>query len=412
MFSRIRCFISEISSRVPSTIKTVGIVSFLINTSTLMIFSLFGLYLHDELHIDFSRIGFLDGTIESLSFIMKIFSGILSDFLMNRKLIFLLGAILLFVAKPLEAIATNYWSLFQAKILERVGNGLQSTPRDAIVGDWAPKEYKATCFGIRQSFAAFGAVFGAILAMTIFKLSGEDYQFVFWMATIPSFFAVCLIIAFVKDKSREIKKSSKSFPKYRKIRFSEIKNLGREYWMLICVACTYMVSKVSESIVILYVLEALGLPKSVAPACMIVYQLGNGFAPVPAGMLSDRLKSRETLFIIGMVIFLLSDILFILASNLFMIIGALLCLGMYIGITQSIFPAKIVDLVAPDLKGTGIGIYNLVCALSLLVGGTLAGYVADKYSLKHSFIASSGLAVISLVLMLNLTKVLRKKDSK
>ena len=100
MFSRIRYFISEISSRVPSTIKTVGIVSFLINTSTLMIFSLFGLYLHDELHIDFSRIGFLDGTIESLSFIMKIFSGILSDFLMNRKLIFLMGAILLFVAKP------------------------------------------------------------------------------------------------------------------------------------------------------------------------------------------------------------------------------------------------------------------------------------------------------------------------
>ena len=402
---------SEISSRVPSTIKTVGIVSFLINTSTLMIFSLFGLYLHNELHIDFSRIGFLDGTIEALSYITKICSGILSDVLMNRKILYLLGAILLFVAKPLEAIATNYWALFQAKILERVGNGLQSTPRDAIVGDWAPKEYKATCFGIRQSFAAFGAVLGAILAMLIFKLSGEDYQFVFWMATIPSFFAVCLIIAFVKDKPNEIKSSYKSCPKYRKIRFNEIKNLGREYWMLICVACTYMVSKVSESIVILYVLEALGLPKSVAPVCMIIYQLGNGFVPVPAGMLSDKLKSREALFIIGMIIFLLSDILFIFSTNLFMIIVALLCLGMYIGITQSIFPAKIVDLVSPDLKGTGIGVYNLVCALSLLTGGTLAGYMADTYSLKHSFIVSSCLAIISLVLMLKFNKILQRKKS-
>ena len=94
-----------------------------------------------------------------------------------------------------------------------------------------------------------------------------------------------------------------------------------------------------------------------------------------------------------------------------MIIVALLCLGMYIGITQSIFPAKIVDLVSPDLKGTGIGIYNLVCALSLLTGGTLAGYMADTYSLKHTFIVSSCLAIISLVLMLKFNKNLQRKKS-
>ena len=403
----------KVLSKIPRTIKTVGIVSFLINTSTLMIFSLFGLYLHEQLHIDFSKIGLLDGAVESLSFIMKIFSGVISDFLMNRKLIFLIGAIFLFIAKPMEAIATSYWPLFQAKILERIGNGLQSTPRDAIVGDWAPKEYKATCFGMRQSMAAFGAVVGSILAAILFKQSGENFQFVFWMASIPSFFAVWLIVIFVKDKKSSAPKEeivTKSF-KYRKITINDIKSLGMEYWILIGVACTYMISKVSESIVILYVVEALDLPKHIAPICMIIYQIGNSFISFPAGIISDKIKSRENIFILGIIIFLLSDILFIFGTNIIVMGLALLCLGMYIGITQSIFPAKIIDIVPADLKGTGIGIFNLICAFSLLAGGSMAGYITDTYSPRHSFIASSALATFSLVILF-ISKKLTKKINK
>ena len=402
----------KVFSKIPRTIKTVGVVSFLINTSTLMIFSLFGLYLHEQLHIDFSKIGLLDGAVEAFSFVMKIFSGVMSDFLMNRKLIFLIGAIFLFIAKPMEAIATSYWPLFHAKILERIGNGLQSTPRDAIVGDWAPAEYKATCFGMRQSLAASGAVMGSILATILFRHSGENFQFVFWMASIPSFFAVWLIAIFVKDKKSLTEQNSvvvKRF-QYRKITINDIKSLGTEYWILIGVACTYMISKVSESIVILYVVEALGLPKHIAPICMIIYQIGNSFISLPAGIISDKIKSRENIFILGIIIFLLSDILFIFGANIFIMGFALLCLGMYIGITQSIFPAKIIDIVPADLKGTGIGIFNLVCALSLLAGGSMAGYIADTYSPRHSFIASSALATFSLIILFiskKLTKTIK-----
>ena len=401
----------NIISKMPRTIKMVGIVSFLINTSTLMIFSLFGLYLHDKLHIDFSKIGLLDGAVEAFSFVMKIFSGIISDFLMNRKLIFLIGAILLFIAKPLEAIATSYCPLFHAKILERIGNGLQSTPRDAIVGDWAPKEHKATCFGIRQSLAAFGAVIGSIVAAILFKTSGENFQFVFWMASIPSFLAICIIIAFVKEKKPNIKQSNRRRQKYRKVTLNDIKSLGTEYWILIVIACTYMISKVSESIVILYVINALGLPKVVAPVCMIVYQIGNSLISLPIGIISDKLKSRENMFIVGIVMFLLSDALFILGANSIIMILALLLLGAYTGVTQSIFPAKIVEIVPADLKGTSIGIFNFVCAISLLAGGSLAGYIAETYSLRAAFTSSSAIATISLLTMIILIRVTRRFEN-
>lgn len=400
---------SKILSRIPRTIKAIGIVSFLLNTSTLIVFSIFGIYLHDKLGVDLKKIGFLDGAVESFSFIIKIASGVVSDCLMNRKLLLFIGGFFLFIAKPLEATATTYWYLFQAKILERFGNGIQSTPRDAIVGDWAPKNIKGACFGFRQMLAALGSVTGSVLAFIFAIKSNCDYQFVFWLASIPSGLALIIIVFFIHDKKQGLKPNKKEQPskkiQFRKITLSDIKSLGTQYWVLIAIACTYMISKVTESIVILYVIKTLKLPIYYGPVCMIFYQIANSFISYPAGVISDKLKKRENVFIAGIIIFLLSDILFIFGSNIITMIIALLFLGAYIGISQSIFPAKIIDIVPPHLKGTGIGIFNFVCAISFLIGGSMTGYIADNYSMKMSFVASSILAVLSLITLLLLKKI-------
>ena len=395
----------KILSAIPKTIKAVGVVSFLLNASTLMIFSIFGPYLKNEIGANLSKIGFLDGAVESFSFVMKVFSGIISDILMNRKFLFLIGAVFLLVAKPLEAIATSYWPLFYAKILERLGNGMQSTPRDAIVGDWAPKNIKATCFGMRYTLAACGSVVGGILAILLLSASGGNYRFVFWMACIPTSFAVFVILFFVKDKN-ENKIRGKS---YKKITFSDIKKFDKRYWVFIGVACTYMISKVTESIVIIYFSLKLGLPTELVPVCMICYQLSSSFSSLPSGILSDKIKNRENIFIAGILIFLISDLLFIFGNHFIILIVATCLLGTYIGISQSVFPAKIVELVPQDLKGTGMSIFNLACSISLLIGGTLSGYISEKFSLRAAFIASSILAICSLVVLF-LTKKKNKLD--
>jgi MFS family permease len=361
-----------------------------------MIFSIFGPFLKDEIGVNLAKIGFLDGAVESFSFAMKVFSGVISDFLMNRKMLILLGAIFLFAAKPLEAIATSYYPLFAAKILERLGNGLQSTPRDAIVGDWAPKNIKATCFAMRHALAAFGSVVGGILASILLMKTGGNYRFVFWLACIPTLLSIIVIAVFVKDKRAE-----KNFAKrsYRKITLSDIKNFQTQYWILIIVACTYMMAKVTESLIVIHFTNKLNLPQYLAPICMICYQLASSFVALPAGIMSDRIKNRENFFIIGIIVFILSDILFIFGNNFILIIIATLFLGAYVGISQSIFPAKIIDIVPKDLKGTGISIFNLACSVSLLIGGTIAGYVAEKFSLQAAFISSSCLATISLIVL-------------
>jgi MFS family permease len=410
IISRIPATMKNTISRIPTTIKAVGMVSFLLNASTLMVFSIFGQYMHDVLKINYSKIGFLDGAVEAFSFVMKVLSGVVSDFLMNRKYLFLVGSFFLFIAKPLEAIVTGYWSLFSAKILERLGNGLQATPRDAIVGDWAPKGMKATCFGLRQSFAALGSVAGAVLAAILLVKTQNDYQFVFWIASIPSFAAILIVALFIKEKkSTSIVKTNAA--KYRKITLSDVRSLGTGYWILIAVASTYMISKVTESIMILHVVSTLKWAGYLTPICMICYQLANSFISLPFGMLSDKLKSRENVLIIGMVVFILSDILFIFGKNEVVIITALIFLGAYVGIAQSIFPAKIIDIIPKDLKGTGIGIFNLACAISFIIGGSLAGYISDIRSPRHAFIYSSGLGSISLIALICYRKYVKKRAS-
>ncbi len=391
----------NVFQKIPKTIKAIGVVSFLLNASTLMVYSIFGLYLSKNLGIGLDKIGFLDGAVESFSFIIKIFSGIISDFAMNRKLLIMIGAFFLFIAKPLEATASSYWNLFYAKILERFGNGVQATPRDAIVGDWAPKDLKGSCFGVRQTLAALGAVVGSVVAVVLLKHSNGNFQFVFWMASIPSIFAILVVVFFVKDKKLKNPINTVTFKNkiVRKISFKDIKNLGKKYWITIIIASTYMIAKVTESIVILHIVQKFDLPNHYAPICMIFYQLANSFISFPAGIISDRLKTRDNIILAGIFVFLFSDILFVFGNSLLIMMIGLIFFGGYVGISQSIFQAKIIDVVPVDLKGTGIGIFNCVCAISLLIGGILSGYFANKYSTSMAFIASSFLAIIAILVL-------------
>ena len=388
---------SKILSDIPKTVKAIGFSSFLLNTSTLMVYSIFGLYLYNNLGIDLKKIGFLDGVVEGFAFVIKVFSGVISDFFINRKLLIIVGASFMAIAKPLEAIATTYIHWFYAKFLERLGNGLQSTPRDAIVGDWAPKHLKGTSFGLRQTLAAFGSVIGAVLSFCLLKYFDNNFKFVFWMASIPAFLSILTIILFVKDKKHKnpINTDICYQKVVRKISWKDVRNLGNKYWLILLIAGTYMLAKVTESLVIVHIVSRFHLPFYYGPACMICYQIANSIISWPAGMLSDRLKSRDTIIICGLLIFIISDLLFIFGTNLIAMACGLMCLGGYVGISQSIFQAKIVDIVPVDLKGTAIGIFNLVCACSLVIGGSISGFISDKYGTTMTFIVSACISFLS-----------------
>ena len=407
----------SINNKIPSVIKAVGLTSFFINTSTLIIFSFFAIYLKDVLHINLSKLGFLDGAVEAISYLMKVFSGYLSDLICNRKILFLAGSILLLIAKPLEATYTKFLPLFLAKAMERLGNGLQSTPRDAIVCDWSNKENKNICFGFRQSMASLGSLVGAVLAAILFyKL--RDFQKVFWCSCIPATVAVFIVIFFVHNKnhpnSSVINNNSQiednKHHNKNKIKLKDIKNLSKEYWTLLSVAGLYNVAKITDSMSLIYVTYVWKLDLCVVPLFFAIFHIGASVAAYSAGIIANKLKRIETIFIFGITIFIFADILFIFCeNNLLITIMAMFCLGAYSGIANSTFPAQISGLVPDNLRGTGLGIYNLACALSLLCGGTLLGFIAEKSQIKTSFYISACIASIALVFLIIYQHIKHKK---
>lgn len=392
------------NSNIPSVIKAVGLTSFFINTSTLIIFSFFAIYLKDVLHINLSKLGFLDGAVEAISYSMKVFSGYLSDLICNRKVLFLAGSLLLLIAKPLEAICVKFTPLFCAKAMERLGNGLQSTPRDAIVCDWTNKQNKNICFGFRQSMASLGSLVGALLAAFLYyKL--RDFQKVFWCSCIPAILAVLTVIFFVKNKDRESEqnqeiKDTNNDKKHNKIKLKDIKNLSREYWTLLSVAGIYNLAKITDSMSLIYVTYVWKLDLYIVPLFFAIFHVGASVAAYSSGIIASKVKRIETIFIAGISIFIFADILFIFcANNLFITILAMFCLGMYSGIANSTFPAQISGLVPSNLRGTGLGIYNLACALSLLCGGTLLGFIAENSQMVTSLYVSACIASMALIFL-------------
>lgn len=392
---------SSLLSEIPKTVKAIGCASFFTNMSTVMAYSIFSVYLYNILGVDLQKIGLLDGVIDAFAFVIKVFSGVISDFFINRKLLIFIGAACMAIAKPIEALATTYTHWFYAKILDRFGNGIQSTPRDAIVGDWAQKHLKGTSFGMRQTLGAAGSVIGALSSFLLLLYSGDNFRFVFWMASIPACASVLLIACCVKDKKHKKPINTEVIGKkvVRRIALKDIKNLGVKYWLTMLIAGTYMLAKVTESIVVLHIISRFHLPFHYGPACIMCYQIANSLISWPAGILSDKLKSRDTVIVCGLIIFILSDLLFIFGTNLFVIAIGLMCLGGYVGISQSIFHARIVDIVPVDLKGTAIGIFNLVCACSLFLSGSIAGYISDKYNTTTTFVVSAILSSLSFAVL-------------
>ena len=166
------------------------------------------------------------------------------------------------------------------------------------------------------------------------------------------------------------------------------------------VAGIYNVAKITDSMSIIYVAYVWKLNLYLVPLFFAIFHIGASVSAYSAGLIANKLKKIETIFIVGITIFIIADILFIFCeNNIFITILAMFCLGAYSGIANSTFPAQISGLVPDNLRGTGLGIYNLACAISLLCGGTLLGFIAEKSQIVTSFYVSACIASLALIFL-------------
>lgn len=395
-------------SKIPASVWAIGVASFLINVSSSIVFGLSAVYMKTSLGVATGWIGLLEGLVEGCSYVIKLFSGVFSDFLRRRKSIMLFGFCLATLARPLLAVSGTAAAVVVARLFDRVGNGMQATPRDALVGDIAPEDIKGACYGLRQSLATAGSFFGGILAVGAMVLTASNFHSVFWIAAIPAGLA-CLILAFFVKDSEKLTKEDESptspqhKSKYHKIHWSDIPRLGRPYWFLMAVVSVFMLARVSEAMLILHAHQNFGLAEAYTPLILILYNGANSLASYPVGRLSD-FTDRRIILAVGFAVLILADVLLGFAPNIWVMMAGVAVWGVQIGMTQSMFMALIADNVPDDLRGTGFGFYYLISAVALILASTIGGFVAQHFGESVTFIVSCCIGVVSLMMLLVLIR--------
>jgi MFS family permease len=395
-------------SKIPLSIWAIGFASMLLNISTVMVFGVVALYLKQILGAGTGFIVMLEGFFEAMAFVMKLLSGLISDYLRRPKKVMVIGFAMVTIAKPIFALFATVPMVIIARLLDRLGNGMQSTPRDALVGDLAPDGTKGACFGLRQSMATAGSFIGGVLGIVAMTMTGQNIQQVFMWASIPAAVGFFLLLFFVKDPHEKEVTADKK-PIRHPLHLKDLARLGKPYWLLMIVAMVFMSSRIGESMLVLHAIQSFGMDPSFAHGILILYNCTNSLFSYPVGMLSDRL-GRYGFLALSFVILIVADAFLAFSSSLpLMLIGVGLW-GIQIGMSQDMFLCIIADQIPEDLRGTGIGFYYLINASGILLAGFIGGSLADKFDQFVTFIGSGVIALLALILLIILRPAIDSKN--
>jgi MFS family permease len=380
------------------------------NISFVMAYSLSGVYLREIIGASIIMIGILEGFCEISSHLMKLFSGMISDFFGKRKGIMVCGYILSVLSRPILAISNSVGLVFSGRIMERLGNGLQGTPRDAMIADLVPREKIGRSYGFARSLAYIGSLLGGGLAFLAMRATNNDYQAVFAIASFPAAFALLILLFCIKEPKKNeattASDKSPSPPKAKtKFSFKNFKYMGTAFWILMIINAIFMTAKMNETFLILRMNADFEKDPMFAPIIMIVFNLGNALSSYPVGLLGDKIR-RINLLCIGMFSLILADIIMYSAASLNAMYVGVLFWGIQFGSTQNVFISLIAENVPQNLKGTGIGIYWLVNAFAGFLADALAGFVAHRYSLEYIFVSSGMVGIVALLALLFMTPLI------
>jgi MFS family permease len=349
-------------------------------------------------------VGTIEGIAEATASITKVFSGAVSDWLGKRKFLAALGYGLAAFTKPIFPLAVSIDWLVTARFIDRVGKGIRGAPRDALVADIAPPELRGASFGLRQSLDTVGAFLGPLLAIGLMWLTADQFQTVFWIAVVPAFLSVGLILVAVKEPERPMELRQVRMPLHRK----ELDRLGADYWWVVATATVFTLARFSEAFLILRA-HSIGLPLGFVPIVMVIMSLAYALSAYPVGILSDRME-RVTILVFGLALLVLADLVLAYSTGVLGVAIGVVFWGLHMGFTQGLLSTLVADTAPAELRGTAFGVFNLVTGVALLFASVIAGALWDVVGPRGTFLAGAGFATATVAGLLFVRGRLKKPD--
>jgi len=377
-------------SRIPKGVWVLGGVSLLMDVSSEMIHSLLPLFMATTLGASVIIIGIIEGVAEATALILKVFSGVISDYVGKRKGLALLGYGLGALSKPLFAIAPTSGVVFSARMIDRVGKGIRGAPRDALVADVTPPEIRGAAYGLRQSLDTIGAFLGPLLAVALMFLWDNDFQSIFWVAAIPAVLSIALL-GFGLKEPRTAVVQKRTNP----LRRENLKKLSTAYWWVVAIGSIFTLARFSEAFLVLRA-QQMAIPLFAIPLVMVAMNLVYSLTAYPFGKLSDSM-SHSKMLQWGLLVLIAADIVLALSSHWSTLLAGVALWGIHMGMTQGLLAAMVAHTAPPELRGTAFGMFNLMSGIALLLASAGAGVLWEVLGAASTFYAGAIICVVTLI---------------
>jgi MFS family permease len=375
-----------------------GFVSLLNDLSSEITIRTLPLFLANVLGVKTSIIGLIEGIADSTSTLLKMVSGWLSDKFQKRKPLVLAGYALSSFSKPLFYFAMTWPFVLLLRFLDRVGKGIRTSPRDALIADSTDLEHQGRAFGYNRAMDPVGAVFGLLAAAAFVTLAGlgtavltrSTYQTLVLIAAVPASISVLLIIFFIKDQPPQTVKHDRP-------RLS-LKGFDRRFKIFLAINVVFTLGNSSDAFLILRS-QQLGLSLIEIFIMLAMFNLTTSLVSFPAGVLSDKI-GRHKVIIAGWLIYGLIYLGFAVARSGWQVWVLFTLYGFYYGATEGVAKALVADVVPhSDKRGTAYGLYNAAVGVSAFPASLIAGVLWQSIGPAAPFLFGSVLALGAMVAM-------------
>ena len=361
-------------------VTMLGIVSFFTDFSTEMIAGMLPSFIVTELGASKAILGGIEGSGELVSYAFRLVSGSLSDRFRRRKIFILLGYGLSTISKPFFSVSFNWIDVLVIRISDRVGKGVRTAPRDALISDSVTETTSGKAFGIHRTLDQTGAIAGPIAGYAL--LQAFNVRDIFVLSLIPGIIAIIILVFFVKEVI------GKDITKGMQRNFYYLLKQNKPFTILLVITGIYSLGAYNFSFILLKSLD-LGVIESSIPLVYAAINITHTAISIPAGIIADRI-GKEKILILGYGVLLISSSVMVLLSGNFLYAFVIaLIYGIYVGITETVQRAVLPRYADSNVRGTAYGLYNLVIGVGFFIGNILFGYFWDVYSLGVAISFSS-----------------------
>lgn len=391
----------------------LGAVSFFTDVSTEMIYPLLPVFLAGVLGANASFIGAIEGSAESTASLLKVVTGWWSDKIGRRKPLVVAGYAIASFVRPFTALAQTATQVLAIRVTDRVGKGIRTAPRDALLADSAHPEARGRAFGFHAAADNAGAVLGPLIAFLFLKIQGvqslegtkgliprdeQAIRNVFWLASIPALVAVVVLVIVVRDVPRTGTGDRVAAPSGGASGGADVSmGLSRRFWAYLVVILLFTLGNSTDAFLLLRA-HQLGVPLALAPILWALLNLVKAATGTYGGHLSDSL-GRKPLIVGGWLLYAAVYFAFGWATAAWHAWALFAVYGIFYGMTEGTEKALVADIVPRARRGSAFGWYNLAIGLGALPASLIFGAIWDRAGAPSAFVFGATLALVAAVLM-------------